>query len=240
MKILEDIMERLITVEVLGDSILKGVQLDPVTGKYRVDNHIDEAGLARRWGLKITNHSRFGCTAAKASKLLDRMLKRGLTCDVLVMDFGGNDCDFKWKEIAARPEEDHPPAFSLKKFLDIYRAMVRKLKEHGVLPVLTTLPPLEPKRFLDWWCRGADEDTVIRWMGGSICNVYAHQELYSHAVAQLAREESVPLVDIRKKFLEYGHLNETICEDGTHPNFAGQALITAAFDDFLSRNQPAC
>jgi len=221
-------------IEILGDSILKGIQLDPETERYVVRNEIDETGLAQRWGLEIHNSSRFGCTAEKAARLLDRMLERGLDCDAVVMDLGGNDCDFKWKEIAEHPELDHPPAFSVESFTDTYRSMVRRLKERGILPILTTLPPLEPRRFLDWWCRGADEDAVIAWMGGSVCNVYSHQEKYSRAVERLAAEEQVPLADIRGAFLEHNRLDQLICMDGTHPNSAGQRLITKTFDAFAA------
>lgn len=230
-------MKQIHTVEVLGDSILKGIQLDPDTEKYVVKNEIDEAGLAERWDLQIHNGSRFGCTAEKADRLLDRMLERGLGCDAVVMDFGGNDCDFKWLEIAENPKAPHPPAYSVENFLEIYSGMIQKLKAREILPVLTTLPPLEPWRFLNWWCRGGDEETVIRWMGGSVCNVYAHQEKYSRAVERLAQREQVPLVDIRGEFLKYGRLDETICMDGTHPNSKGQKLITAAFDNFMKAYQ---
>lgn len=225
-------MGRKLTVAVLGDSILKGIQLGK-DEKYAVCNHIDFEGLAQKWDLKIENHSRFGCTAEKASKLLDRMLQRGLASDMVLMDLGGNDCDFPWKDIAAHPERDYPPAYSVAEFLRTYGAMAEKLRTHGILPVVATLPPLEPRRFLDWWCRGADEEAVIRWMGGSVCNVYAHQELYSHAVERFAAENELPLVDIRGKFLEHGHLDQIICMDGTHPNSDGQALITEALDDFF-------
>ena len=46
------------------------------------------------------------------------------------------------------------------------------------------------------------------------------------------REENVPLVDVRGAFLDYGHLEQTLCADGTHPNTVGQGLITKAFQDF--------
>ena len=49
---------------------------------------------------------------------------------------------------------------------------------------------------------------------------------------QLARETETPLVDIRGAFLAHGHLGQLLCEDGTHPNSAGQALIGDAFRDF--------
>jgi len=216
------------TVEILGDSILKGIQLDPETEKYVVRNDIGLDALAAEYGLAVTNRSHFGSTAERGARLLERLLERGLACDAVVMDFGGNDSDFQWAEVAAHPEEEHPPAYSPEAFTDIYRAMVRKLKAHGILPVLTTLPPLEPQRFLDWWCRECDKETVLRWMGGSVSNIYAHQELYSKAVERLAAEESVPLADIRWEFLNNGHLDQVICMDGTHPNSAGQALIGRA------------
>ena len=55
---------------------------------------------------------------------------------------------------------------------------------------------------------------------------------HTNAVERLAREENVPLVDVRGAFLDYGHLEQTLCADGTHPNTVGQGLITKAFQDF--------
>ena len=56
---------------------------------------------------------------------------------------------------------------------------------------------------------------------------------------RLAREENVPLVDLRGAFLDHWHLDTLLCEDGTHPNSAGQALIGRAFRDFAERWEAA-
>ena len=42
-------MKHLTSIQVLGDSILKGIQLDRETGKYRTENHIgvEEFGRLR-------------------------------------------------------------------------------------------------------------------------------------------------------------------------------------------------
>lgn len=221
-------MKQLTEVELLGDSILKGIQPDESTGKYMVRNDIDISGLSREFGLTVHNSSHFGSTVVKGGRLLDRMLERGMVCDAVVMDFGGNDCDFQWAEVAADPEGEHRPNVPPMEFLERYRAVVRKLKGRGIVPVLATLPPLEPQRFFDWWCRDLDKDAVERWLG-SISAIYAHQERYSLLVEQLAREERVPLADLRSAFLTHGRLGTLICEDGTHPNSAGQAVITQAF-----------
>ena len=76
-----------------------------------------------------------------------------------------------------------------------------------------------------------DKEAVLRWLG-DVGNIYAWQERYSRAVERLAQEEQVPLVDVRGAFLDHGHLEQTLCADGTHPNTLGQGLITAAFQNF--------
>ena len=163
--------------------------------------------------------------------MLDRMLARKLPCDMMVMDFGGNDCDFRWKEIAEDPTGDHQPNVPLPEFVELYREMIRRARSHGIRPILTNLPPLDSERFFNWWCGDLDKEAVMRWLG-DVGNIYVWQERYSRAVERLAREENVPLVDVRGVFLDYGHLEQTLCADGTHPNTVGQGLITKAFQDF--------
>ena len=74
--------------------------------------------------------------------------------------------------------------------------MLCRLREAGIQPILMNLPPLLPQWFFDWWCRDLDQAAVRTWLG-DLSNIYAHQERYSRAVESLAREEAVPLVDVR-------------------------------------------
>ena len=227
-------MKHLAQIVALGDSILKGIQVDPETKRYVTRNEIGIPALERDFDLTVRNDSHFGASTVKGERLLDRMLERGLACDGVVMDFGGNDCDFKWAEIAADPAADHPPAVPLPEFTRRYRSMIGKLRRRDIVPILTTLPPLEPELFFNWWCGGLDQAAVRRWLG-SDCNIYAHQEQYSRALERLAWEENVPLVDLRGAFLDHWHLDTLLCEDGTHPNTAGQALIGQAFRAFAEQ-----
>ncbi len=224
-------MEARRQVTLLGDSILKGIQVDLGSRRYRTQNEIDTEALESEFQLSIHNDAHFGATVRKGSRLLERMLERGLPCDLLVMDFGGNDCDFNWKAIAAAPDEAHVSNVPLPEFVELYRGMIRRVKERGIRPILTNLPPLDSQRFFDWWCADLDRGAVMRWLG-DVGNIYAWQERYSRAVERLAREEDVPLVDVRGAFLDHGHLERTLCADGTHPNTEGQKLITRAFQEF--------
>lgn len=224
-------MERFKQLLVLGDSILKGIQVDPESERYTIKNEMDIPGLEKEFSLSIQNKSHFGATCLNGEKLLDRLLSRGLRYDAVVMDFGGNDCNYDWAAIASDPAGEHVPAVPLPEFTEHYRGLIRKVKSYGMVPILTTLPPLVPDKFFSWWCRELDQEAVRQWLG-CISNIYAHQEYYSHCVERLAREERVMLVDIRRAFLENGHLETLMCVDGTHPNSSGQALITKAFLDF--------
>ena len=229
-------MERRTEITVLGDSILKGIQVDPKTRGYQVRNDIGIPELEAEFDLHVRNDAHFGATCVKGAKLLDRLLASGRPCQAVVMDFGGNDCDFRWRDIAADPAGAHLPAVPLPEFRERYRGMVRRLREAGIRPILMNLPPLLSQWFFDWWCRDLDQAAVRAWLG-DVSNIYAHQERYSRAVESLAREERVPLVDVRGAFLAHGHLETLLCEDGTHPNSAGQALIGQAFRKFAEAQE---
>jgi len=217
-------------IEVFGDSILKGIQLNKEQ-RYHVDNNIDVELLSHRFSVDINNRSKMGCTITKASAMIERFLQGNPECNAVVMDLGGNDCDFNWQEISDNPAAVHLPHTPMEKFEETYHQIIEKLKSRGIVPILTTLPPLDPQRFFDWWCKNLNKNAVLEWLG-DIQAIYRFQENYSRAVERIARVASVPIVDIRGAFLRERKLGHLLCEDGTHPNTAGQRFITNAFFEF--------
>jgi lysophospholipase L1-like esterase len=228
-------MKQIERIEVLGDSILKGIQVNPENKRYYTKNDFNINKLSSMYSLTITNDSRFGCTVTKGSQLISKKLEKGMAFDAIVMDFGGNDCDYKWEEIAANPSGDFKPNTPLDLFVAEYTKLIKTIKNNHIVPILTTLPPLEPQRFFDWWCQNLNKENVMKWLG-SIKTIYNHQAMYSSCVEEIARKENVPLVDIRSAFLKNDHVENLICEDGTHPNSNGQKVITEAFQEFFHKN----
>ena len=212
---------------IFGDSIAKGVTYQD--GRYHLCSEHNFDALAQK-GIVVSNFAKMG---ACSDTVLTIAKKRLDACEgaQVILSFGGNDCDFRWKEIAEDPTGDHQPNVPLPEFVELYREMIRRARSHGIRPILTNLPPLDSERFFNWWCGDLDKEAVMRWLG-DVGNIYVWQERYSRAVERLAREENVPLVDVRGAFLDYGHLEQTLCADGTHPNTVGQGLITKAFQDF--------
>lgn len=228
-------MKKIEKIEVLGDSILLGIQVNPENKRYYTKNDIDTSKLSRVYSLKFTNDSRFGCTVTKGYQLITKKLEKGPDFDAIVMDFGGNDCDYKWEDIAADPNGSFNPNTPLDKFISEYTKLIRVIKSNRIIPIMTNLPPLEPQRFFDWWCRNLNKENVMKWLG-SIKEIYNHQALYSSCVEEIAKKENIPLVDIRSAFLKSGNVGDLICEDGTHPNSNGQKVITEVFQDFCHKH----
>lgn len=227
-------LNNLKSIGIYGDSILKGIQVNPVNKKYYINNNIDIDMLSQKYAITVDNFSRFGCTVTKGSKLLKKALEKNINWDAIVMDYGGNDCDYNWKLIAENPFGNHMPNTPIELFKETYCDIIDTLKKKGILPILTTLPPLEPQNFFNWFCKDLNKKNVLMWLG-DIKRIYLHQESYSKAVEEIALEKNVPLVDIRGEFLKNGNIGNLLCEDGTHPNTLGQKVITSSFIDFANK-----
>lgn len=212
-------------ISVFGDSILKGVRLLAGTTRYSATDGIGLESIAKQHDWTLRNCSHFGCTIRKGEMLLNRQLEKGDAPDAVLLEYGGNDADFRWAEVAARPFDEHQPNTPLALFSETLRRMIATLRAHRVKPVLTTLPPILSERYLDWITRsGLSKENILAWLGDANA-IYRYQEKYSLAVERLARETDCPLVDLRSAFLEKRSLLPYLCEDGIHPNDAGQKLI---------------
>jgi len=217
-------------IGVFGDSILKGIQLDRITKKHIVKNDIDVDKIGGKHFVSIDNFSLFGSTINKGKTLLQRHLGRK-SFDIVLLEYGGNDCDFNWADIAENPSHNHIPKTPISTFVDTYVKMIHSLKEKHIEPIITTLPPLEPQRFFDWFCNGLNKDNVLKWLG-TVNTIYRWQERYSRAIEHIGYKTNTIVIDLRGAFLNHLRLDDLLCEDGIHPNSKGQNIITEAFLNF--------
>jgi lysophospholipase L1-like esterase len=212
-------------ISVFGDSILKGVRMLKGTTRYGTTDDIGLESIARAHDWVLDNRSRFGCTVTKGEQLLNRLLEKNDPPAAVLLEYGGNDADFRWDEVAARPLEEHLPNTPLPVFCDTLRRMVLSLRAHGVRPVLSTLPPISSERYLNWITRnGLSKENILQWLGDANA-IYRYQEKYSLAIERLAAETGCFLVDLRSAFLDKRVLLPYLCADGIHPSDAGQRLI---------------
>ena len=84
----------------------------------------------------------------------------------MLLEFGGNDCDFDWAAIAADPEGSYVSKTPPETFESCYRRAIRLVEESGREPIVLTLPPIHSERYLDFICRdGLKKENILRWLG---------------------------------------------------------------------------
>lgn len=223
-------------LQIYGDSLMKAIVVDD-NYKYNPLAKTLLTQFRERTGIEAVNRAHFGYTSDKGMAVLDRDLAGGLHCQWALLEFGGNDCDHNWREVADHPEREHLPHTSLKRFRENLQTMAQRLLSQNIQPVLMTLPPLDAQRYLDFIGRlGSDTAAILRWLG-DVQMIYRWQELYSNAVARTAASLQLPLVDIRSRFLSRRDYGSLIARDGIHLTEAGYGLI---FDELCATLSPSC
>jgi len=221
-------------ISVWGDSILKGIVRDETSEGYQVldDNCVKR--FANATGASVSNHARFGMTTVKAFERIKRSILKNppQKNDIVLVEFGGNDCDFKWNEISETPTMPHNPNTPLDLFVSNLQAIIDIFKNFKLSPIFMSLPPLEPTRYLEWVSRGLNKQHILEWLD-DVNKIYRWQEVYSDALVATARKNDLRLIDARKSFLMSDHYTSLICDDGIHPNKNGHESIYASFMDFL-------
>ena len=207
---------------ILGDSILKGVTLSEESERYKICIQRYEE-LAQN-GVEVKNFSKMGATIDYGERVLKEELTDSRNDCIVLLEYGGNDCDYQWKEISENPVSSHKCRTAPSVFKSKYKACVEYALSKGAKVLISTLPPLDSERFTNWVSRGLNYGVIIDWLGDKSV-IYRWHENYSHFVEKLAEAEGVSLVDIRGAFLKAKDTGRLISKDGIHPSEDGHSLI---------------
>lgn len=155
---------------------------------------------------------------------------------MILVEYGGNDCDFNWEEVAAAPEAEHLPKTPLSKFEGMMRGAVKAIKDKGITPLADVAAAHR---------RGAlyrldHKDGPVKAEYRQVARRRAHDlplpgTLFQHHRQDRARDGSF-FVDVRSYFLDKHNYKHLFCADGIHPNVDGHELIRVAFGEFMRRN----
>ena len=211
-------------IYIYGDSIMKAT-LPDANMKYRF--HIsDYLNRFSALPVNIVNRSKFGAYVDKGLAIVESDIKKQVDCDVALIVYGGNDCNFDWAAIANNPNEKHLPKTVLDKFLSTMTDIVTKLRNRGVVPVMMTLPPVHAARYFECITRdGKCGENILSWLG-DVEFIFRYQEMYSNAIAELAKKLKVLCIDMRSYLSTYS-VAEIVSADGIHPSERGYELIFA-------------
>ena len=217
-----------------GDSISKGVVIDELRDRYTMTkNCFANILTAANSALDVTNFSMLGCTIMKGKSMIERHIKDVQDSELLVLEYGGNDSDHLWDEVAADPMAEHLPKTPIADFDRTYRGIIDELREMGKKIVMLNLPPIDEHKYFNWFSRGLDGSKILEWLGGTDEYIYRFHEIYNVKVCNIASEYNIPIIDIRSAFLEKRNYSDFLCNDGIHPNEKGHALIASVIAEAI-------
>lgn len=221
------------TIGVWGDSVLKGVIFDEIRGTYQLLANSCAALVGKIPGLTILNKSRFGSTIDKGLSTLEKSLASGLACDYVLLEYGGNDCDFDWAAVAANPAWPHQPHTPLRQFKDQLKSMIDLLRQNQIEPILMSLPPISGESYFNFLVsKGLDKQGLLEFLG-DVQQIYRFHESYSLAVTELALRNNCLYIPIREAFLATRNSPDLLCLDGIHPNEKGHLLMHQVFSGMV-------
>ncbi len=215
-------------VIVWGDSVARGVIYDDKRARYAIAPENAVKIVSDKLGIEIINRSRMGITSKEGLQLVERDLEKGLVADAVIIEYGGNDCDFNWREISEAPKETHLPKTKAEDFEESIYKIIEKTKKAGIRPVLVSLPPIDADRYLNFISRdGLSKANILKWLG-DVNQIYRYHERYSMIITRIARKTGCMLLDLRSAFLDLWSTKDLLCTDGIHPNISGQKFIGEA------------
>lgn len=224
------------TITAFGDSVLKGVIYED--DHYKISDASFQKICEESFGITIENKAKFGSTITKGETIFERNLDmiRNSSGPYVVLEFGGNDCDFNWKEVSEDPDAEHLPMSTIENFTSTYTCIIQEIKKLGKTPVLLSLPPIDSARYFKHISKGLSGDNIMRWMRNDRQYITNWHERYNIEIFKLAIANEVPVVDITSIFLEKKNYSYYLCEDGIHPNVKGHKLIAEAIKTHAKKN----
>ncbi len=223
---------------VSGDSISKGVVYDEARSKYVIleDNYVSLLQGKLKGALR--NTARFGNTLMKGLSNLKRDVLKEKP-DVVLIEYGGNDCDFIWADIVDNPDAEHNPKTDFSAFEKMLLDMIDFLKKQQIMPILMSLPPLDADSYFKWVSQNnpASEVNILKFLG-SVTKIYWWQERYNSTIIKVAESTKTKIIDVRGAFLQHPDYTKFICLDGIHPNKEGHRIIFDKVLDFIRSSEP--
>lgn len=220
-----------------GDSVLRGVVLE--NNRYKISENSFSNICSNVLGVSIENKAKFGSIATTVKKSMERNMinLENNNYDYVIFEFGGNDCDFNWKEISNNPNIEYLPNTTIEEFRQTYNELINRIKELKMTPVLMSLPPIDAIKYFNKISENLNSDNILKWMNGNKQFITNWHERYNIEVFKLAIENKIDIIDITSKFLEIKKYDQLLCDDGIHPNEQGHELIVKEIQEHLkSRN----
>lgn len=208
-----------------GDSVTRGISY--INGRLRIVRENYPARLKKLLSqvsaLEVVNKGVFNDNTDSLLQRLDHDVLQEVP-DVVIIGAGGNDCNFRWDEVAKAPNESHSPMVELNRYLQNMKELAQRIHDVGALPVYLDLAPLDPVRYYSFLA-GLHGNNIAHWIAQCGGIEYWHTQ-YSNALQKMIQSLNFPLISVRDSFAQSSVLLQLISDDGIHPTKLGYQLMS--------------
>ncbi|KZZ84122.1 SGNH/GDSL hydrolase family protein [Bacillus sp. SJS] len=214
-----------------GDSLTRGVTLDKGRLRITKKNYPYYLKEFLKPDITVLNKGVFN----DSSDLLLRRLQKDVldeNPDFVIIAIGGNDCNFNWNEVVEHPDSEHQATVPVDRYIENVKMMMEKMKKAGIIPIVMTLPPLDPVRYYQYLFQqyGSSIGHWISLKGG----MEHWHGMYNDRLMNLADEMQVGKADVRTALRQAGSLQNLISDDGIHLTPAGYRVVGREISAFLN------
>ncbi|MFB6467162.1 SGNH/GDSL hydrolase family protein [Cytobacillus sp. Hz8] len=220
-----------------GDSLTRGVSF--VKGRLKIikenyPNFLQELFSSSPEETRIINKGVFNDNSDSLVQRLEKDVIKQHP-DYTIIEIGGNDCNFIWKNVAEMPEEKHLPIVPLERYIENVKTIISRLKEEGITPVILTLPPLDPVRYYQYLVNlyGKSISHCISTVGG----IEHWHGLYNRALNSFVDGMDAFKIDVRTALKKAGDLSQLISDDGIHLTSKGYQELSQSIFRELTKIQ---
>lgn len=210
-------------IYIVGDSILKGIIYDSTACRHRFGKEMKLSEL-NDMGYTVTNLSKMGSTVERGYSVLTEKITGDHSGDILLLGFGGNDCDYDWDKVSSGETEGILPRTPMARFEHCYRQCIEYGKKLNMRVMCLNLVPLDDRKYFDYITKGRDSSAILSWLGDKSM-LYRWHESYNQRVCRIALSSFCETVDVRSPFLYSHSYQDLMCKDGIHPTEDGYMLI---------------
>ena len=212
-------------VKIFGDSILQGVYYD---GRYHKSK--DKINIEN---VSIDNYSRMGSTIEHGIKNIEKHIDEFDENTVVVIEYGGNDCNYNWSDVSMAPDEEHLCAVEPDEYMSKLKKAINLIKEKKCKVIVAIPIPISAKKFMDFISKNLSYDNILKWLG-DVDHLFRWQEYYSQLTEKVAKACGCAVMPLRNVFQTEDY-EDMLCSDGIHPTQEGHERIHRYIEEYLAR-----
>lgn len=211
-------------VKIFGDSILQGVYYDGRYHKTKDKINVED--------VSIDNYSRMGNTIDHGIKNIERHIDECDENTVVVLEYGGNDCNYNWADVSDAPESHHLCAVEPEEYTGKLKKAIELLKEKGCKVIVAIPIPISAEKFMDFISKNLSYDNILKWLG-DVDHLFRWQEYYSQLTEKVAKTCGCMVMPLRNVF-QTSDYEDMLCSDGIHPTQEGHQLIHRFMESYIA------